>query len=149
LWLRHYGETGHTGLAATPDAALVKSGILKEFKLTKRSMRSAGADDCIVGDGDGSGGDDGNGSIQPEHPKYEHISIGFWGWVVALKTYAFMLSTRDAHHEVVFVNGDYGLTTRDYLIRRYTYRFERGELQENFDMVVGNGYDAGLLVDEV
>jgi hypothetical protein len=134
-WKSHFTQnsdckSGHT-IAATPDAAIVRACTLKEYKFTKGSMRSCGADELADG--------------TPEHPKYEHIEVGRWGWVTALRGYAFLLDVLTAQHEVVFVNGDYGITTRDYVIRRYNYTFTRPELKRNWEMMIANAVDGGLL----
>lgn len=137
---QHCSKRGHVCIAATPDAVLVREWMLLEWKLTKMSLRSAGAD-VVVSDGD-----DVN-----ERRDYEHIQVGFWHWVVQMKGYCYLIGELyqqpmlDAMLKVLFVNGDYGATTRDYMPMRYRFRFNDRELRENWDAVVSHAIDSELL----
>ena len=143
----HVLASAHVGIFGNPDALLVREWMLKEWKCTKRSMRRAGADRVIEGK-------DGDREV-PEHPQYEHIEIGFWEWVVQIKGYCWMigkwynLPMLRALLEVLFLSGDYGVTTMGYETQRYWFRFDQRQLDDQWDALVAQAIDGGLLTVEV
>lgn len=153
----HCRNRGHVGIYLTPDAVLVRQWMLKEWKLTKKSMRSAGGDELAVLGSDIAAGTDGlfrpmrGTDIERERTDYEHISIGMFPWIVQIKSYCWAISKlydrlmSMAVLESLFVNGDYGLTTRDYTTARYWFRFGERELDEGWDSVVAHAIDGELL----
>lgn len=140
LWGREKSELhclrhGHHGIFATPDAVMVFDWCYLEWKFTKKSLRSAGGDVFIPF----------GGVPQKELSGYEHISAGIPGWIYQVKGYCFLLDTLVGRIDGCFVEGDYGLTTRDSTTVRYDIEFTRIELEENWSMIVTNAIDGGLL----
>jgi len=138
----HCLERKHVGIFGTPDAVMIKLWALKEWKFTKKSMRSAGGDRLIA---------IGAEEAERERSDYEHISVGMWPWIVQMKSYCWMLGKLFERPmlksvlEVLFIEGDYGLTTRDYTTARYWLRFDERELDEGWDALVSHAIDGGML----
>lgn len=122
----HLRTTGHVGIFLSPDGQTVLPLRGREWKLTKRSRRSAGSD-------------------LDDHPKIEHITLGYPDWIYQFMGYAYALEVPATELDVIFVEGDYGLTTRDYLPLRYLFEYEEGETGANWDVLVDNAIGGGLL----
>lgn len=143
---RHCKERKHRGIFCTPDAVMIKLWALKEWKFTKKSMRSAGGDKFID-----IGVDLGAEEAERERADYEHVAVGMWPWVVQMKAYCWMLGKLfdrpmlKSVLEVLFIEGDYGLTTRDYTTARYWFKYDERELDENWDAIVSHAIDGELL----
>jgi hypothetical protein len=137
---KHFKERGHVGIAATPDAVLVKEWMLEEWKLTKFSLGKGGADAEMV-----------QGAEVRERADYDHIALEFWHWIVQIKGYCYLLGLLydipmlRARITVLYVNGDYGKSTRDYVTCRYWFQFNERELEEQWDAIVNHALDAQLL----
>lgn len=150
---QHCKERKHFGMYGTPDAVLVKAWMLKEWKFTKMSMRRAGGDALAAADCNAVPGrtEHYDIDVSGERSDYEHISIGMFPWIVQIKNYCWLLTRlydrlmRAAVLEALFVSGDYGLTTRDYVTPRYWFRFNERELDECWDSTVAHAVDGELL----
>jgi hypothetical protein len=113
---------GHKGIFATPDAVVIDTWRLKEWKFTWKSLRRAGGDDDV---------------------EYEHVRDGIWRWPVQTMAYCYLLDMTGADLEAFFVNGDY--TDKRPKVMRYSMDFTKRDLQENWSAIVNTAKTEGWL----
>ncbi len=120
----HTRTRGHRGIHASPDAVLLESWKLKEWKCTWKSQNRAG------GDAD-------------EDREREHLSTGIWRWPVQTKAYAYLVDTLEAELWAMFVNGKYAppVPSGD----RFVLAFERQELEGTWSSIVSFAKRGGML----
>lgn len=136
------GEVIVDGIACSPDGISCVDCALEEYKFTWKSCAETPwpcVEHAIVAP-------DGRryGAPHPACPRcIRDFGPKFWGWIIQLKAYCYVLEIKTARLRAFFVNGDYKAKTPEY--RVWHFEFTEEELQQTWRLLVVHARSKGWL----